>query len=566
MAFRLKQILYQTPDPSYLDETLQLCGRVSGWEADLTGDPPTLSWSDLRVRFARAKTPAETLGLLKHGYFNLLILDLRVRTGDMETLYARFDQVRAFFEQVQAIDVEERYGTHRMIALVSGPDDDLVDQLIATLGRHGVGRILRDPLDETKRGAYIERLVGEVRKLMLERIPGKSSLCLAGGAITGLFFEMGALKCLEDALPQRGLNHLDMYFGISAGSVLAGVLANGYTIGEMMASVAGREGGRIAPIDLKLLRLANLNVRDMSRRILGAMRDASMGLGRMMMGRAPLGLASVLGTYPDWIGPPLRAERFERRMREMFSEPGATNDFRQLRSRLYVTATDQDRRVEVVFGDKHQEHVPISKAIEASLSLNPAFESTEIDGRYYTDGAVTRTSNFVEAIEKRADLIIVIDPFLPYVSREAGFVRKRGLLYNIDQDVRTMSYTRFEKSRNAVLPQNPHVSMYTFLPANKTRRLLAENPMDHRPFLAIWKAAYQSTLRRLEVVEHRLAGDLLPRGLPLDLSRPRAVSDRLSSVENPAYEDFFADGRPQVQPATAPNASQAARPPLRTVG
>jgi hypothetical protein len=50
---------------------------------------------------------------------------------------------------------------------------------------------------------------------------------------------MGALKCLADCLPPGALNAFDMYFGISAGAVLTGILANGYSIDEFMASIAG---------------------------------------------------------------------------------------------------------------------------------------------------------------------------------------------------------------------------------------------------------------------------------------------------------------------------------------
>jgi len=74
-------------------------------------------------------------------------------------------------------------------------------------------------------------------------------VCLGGG-ITGLYFEIGALKCLEDCCSTGTLNACDLYFGISAGSVVTGMLANGFTVGEIMAGIAGVEGGRIPPFDL----------------------------------------------------------------------------------------------------------------------------------------------------------------------------------------------------------------------------------------------------------------------------------------------------------------------------
>ena len=191
--------------------------------------------------------------------------------------------------------------------------------------------------------------------------------------------------------------------------------------------------------------------------------------------------------------------------------------------------------------------MPISRAIQASLSINPAFASTKIGERYYVDGAVTRTSNFTEAIRKGSDLILVLDPLAPYVSKgRAGFASRRGVLYNADQDIRTASYTRFETARRWITRQRPEVSLYAFLPANRLRKLMSVNPMDHRPYLAIWRGAYLSTLQRLRVLRHRLCGDLATHGLTLDLSRAEAVAARLEASTAVTFADFFADGRIDV--------------------
>ncbi len=240
-------------------------------------------------------------------------------------------------------------------------------------------------------------------------------------------------------------------------------------------------------------------------------------------------------------------------LRFLFTQPGATNDFRKLHHRLFVGATDQDAREHVLFGEPGFENVPVSRAIQASLSINPAFASVRIGERYYVDGAVTRTSNFTEAIRKGADLIIVLDPLVPYVSKGiAGFANRRGLLYNADQDIRTASYTRFETTRQWVLRQHPEVSMYTFLPANRLRKVLSVNPMDHRPYLAIWRGAYLSTLQRIHLLRHRMCGDLATHGLSLDTSRADAVAARLETTTAVKFADFFPDQKVVVVPGMKP--------------
>jgi hypothetical protein len=214
-----------------------------------------------------------------------------------------------------------------------------------------------------------------------------------------------------------------------------------------------------------------------------------------------------------------------------------------LQRRLYVGTTDQDRKEHVLFGEPPFDAVPISLAIQASMSLNPVFAPTRIDGRYYEDGAVTRTSNFVDAIQKGADLIFSLDPLVPYVSKEVGYTRERGVVYNADQDIRTVFYTRYENTRNWVLRRHPDVSMYTFLPANHLRRVMSVNPMDHRPFLEIWRGAYLGTLKRMHALGYRMRGDLAYHGIRFDTSRADAVAGRLDRTPQPAFADFFPDGR-----------------------
>ena len=55
------------------------------------------------------------------------------------------------------------------------------------------------------------------------------ALVLAGGAVSGGAFKVGGLKALDDFLSGRRITDLDMYVGISAGSILAASVASGIT-------------------------------------------------------------------------------------------------------------------------------------------------------------------------------------------------------------------------------------------------------------------------------------------------------------------------------------------------
>jgi hypothetical protein len=265
-------------------------------------------------------------------------------------------------------------------------------------------------------------------------------------------------------------------------------------------------------------------------------------------------------------------------LRCAFERPGATNSFAELPHSLHIGATDQDARTHVLFGDPDSHDVPISRAIQASMSIHPAFGATLIRGRYYVDGGVTRTSNVTEAIRRGADLVFLLDPFVPTVSKQPGYTRQRGILYNLDQDLRTVSYTRFENNRNLLLRHYPHVASYTFVPSNSSRRIMSVNPMDHRPYLEIWRGAYLSTLQRLQALRYRLVGDLEGHGIVLDTTRAEEVAARLRATARLTLADFFPDGRvvfappprarapaaptgPSDPPARVPPAIRTASPP-----
>lgn len=527
--------------------------RLSGHARVLSQDPPRIehAGSQLELSFETSAEGVERR--LGSEYVHLLLFDLRADAGeDREACVARAQHLLSRLDR--PADVELRYGFHRILALVKG-DDERTDRLLAELGARGVGHVLRERSGEA---GFPLRVLDAMVELTARRRVGKTALAASGGGITGIYFELGALKCLEDCI-SAGVAGLDMYFGISAGAVVTSILSAGYSVDELMAAIASHPGGRIPPLDLQLFRLSHLNWRDMAARLRAATDIFWHAAYQLTWHRTLPSFNDLVLDYTSLVGPPFRSDRFERVLREILSRAPAGNDFRRLRKPLYIGASDQDARRHVIFGSEGKDAVPISVAVQGSVSVNPAFAAVEIEDRYYEDGAVTRTSNFVEAIERGADLVFILDPFVPYVSQVVGTANRRGVLYNIDQDIRSLSYTRFEHAREWVLRKHPHVSTYTFLPSNRVRRLLTMNPMDHRPYLAIWRGAYLSTFERIKRLTHRLRGDLEVHGMGLDLGRAGEVAERLERVVEPSFADFFAGGRVELalpelpQPAIASN-------------
>src|ERR1700680_4813335 len=68
---------------------------------------------------------------------------------------------------------------------------------------------------------------------------GQRELVLCGGGITGLTYEIGALRALDDLLVGSSVNDFDVYVGTSAGSMVGALLANGITPTEMALGIDG---------------------------------------------------------------------------------------------------------------------------------------------------------------------------------------------------------------------------------------------------------------------------------------------------------------------------------------
>ncbi len=566
-----KRVLYYSSRKGLSDQFFKALKQIQECEVRQRSRDSIVSCAHATFRVVVRHSVPQALDTLHREFFNLVLLDLREPVRSKGARGREFEKGLALLDAMdREPDIERRYGFHRILVLVSGADVLEVDSQIATLGGRGVGRVMRDqstchlnPGCEhlPPKSEFARRVLQEVAALTQHRRVGKLALCASGGGITGLYFEMGSLKCLEDCCSPGALNDFDLYFGISAGSVLAGMLANGFTVGEFMAAVASAKGGRIPPLDLNLLDLAHVDTPGLTAPVRQLFSILRAGAAELMRLRLPFSLESLVFEYGDLIHAPFNTGGFGSLLEHAFSRHGHTNDFRRLRRGLYIGATDQDRKEHVLFGEPPHDHVPISLAIQASMSLNPVFAPTEIDGRFYEDGAVTRTSNFVDAIKKGADLIFALDPLVPYVAKEAGYSRSRGVVYNADQDIRTVSYTRYETTRNWVLRKHPHVSMYTFLPANQIRRIMSVNPMDHRPYLEIWRGAYLSTLRRIHALEYRMRGDLAFHGIAFDTARADAVAARLAASRRPAFADFFPEGRidiGQVRPRGVQGSTAAA--------
>jgi NTE family protein len=250
----------------------------------------------------------------------------------------------------------------------------------------------------------------------------KTALVLGGGGFTGGVYEIGALRALDLLAVNSSVNQFDVYVGTSAGAFIAALSANGVTPEEMMRVVT-RQGQ--APFkDVNLNDLLRPNLLEFARK--GALLPwRAVGIARQIVSqRGAVSLLDVLLGFAE--GLPSGAytgEGIERYLRDVLSEPGRTDDFRELACELYLTATDLDTCERVVFGVDGTDDVPISKAVRASGALPMVYAPVKIGERELIDGGMVSTTNLDIAVEAGAKLVIVINPIVPFVNDFADTVK-----------------------------------------------------------------------------------------------------------------------------------------------
>ncbi len=243
----------------------------------------------------------------------------------------------------------------------------------------------------------------------------KTALVLGGGGLTGGVYEMGALRALDLLSVNRTVNEFDVYVGTSAGSFVAASVANGVTPEEMMRVIVQQVPTPFP--DARVSSLLKPNYREfLTRGVMFPLRLAQLlrtlarDVGQISAVDIALGLAEALptGLYSG--------EGIERYVRRILSDPDRSDDFRMLRSELYLVGTDLDTCERIVFGSEGWDDIPISKAVSASSALPMIYKPVKVRDREIVDGGLVSTTNLDIAVEAGAKFIVVVNPLVPYIN------------------------------------------------------------------------------------------------------------------------------------------------------
>ncbi|HEX9668047.1 MAG TPA: patatin-like phospholipase family protein [Thermoanaerobaculia bacterium] len=346
-------------------------------------------------------------------------------------------------------------------------------------------------------------------------------LALASGAPEGAIYQIGALRALDEALDGLDLNRLDIYVGVSAGAFLTACLANRMTTAQMCRAIVSPEPGEhpfvpetfLTPA-FSLWKKSGLAV---PRLLWEAIRDYLAAPGERALGEVLTRLSRALpvGVFDN---EPIRAY-----LERIYALKGRSDDFRRLDRRLVVVAVDLDSGQAVRFGEPPFDHVPISRAVQASSALPGLYPPVEIDGRCYVDGVLLKTLHASVALEAGVDLLLCINPLVPVDTVravEAGLMRhgrlvNRGLPTVLSQTFRTLIHSRLEVGMAAYRSRYEGADVVLLQPRRDDYAMFFTNIFGFAERRLVAEHAYQATRRDLLARYDELAPTLARHGVTL---------------------------------------------------
>jgi predicted acylesterase/phospholipase RssA len=423
----------------------------------------------------------------------------------------------------------------------------------------------------------------------------KIALVLAGGAVSGGAFKIGGLKALNDYLGERGerkITDLDIYVGLSAGSIISVSLASGITPDEMLRVLDGTSTkfDQLRPIDFYNPNLGEFVSRpmklvydlcaflpsigfDFARGLPGL--PEAVGPSARKLAKAPTytnfealmmrviehispkrSMPVITNHVPSGFFDNVSLERWVRRNLERIRMP---NDFRAFKRKtgrsLYLTACDLDTAERAIFGADEISEVTISQAVQASSALPIFYKPARMNGVDYVDGGVRRTANIDIAIDKGADLIICYNPFRPFLNRvdspqgdtpyfsEGRYLSDRGMKVIVNQVFRTLLHSRLKLGVQRYIADDRFRGDIVLMePREQDANFFVLNP------LAFWKRSeavrhgFESVRKTIEQNYDQLAEVFGKYGLTLDRDMARRRASRARSIHGWQAEPEADDG------------------------
>ncbi len=334
---------------------------------------------------------------------------------------------------------------------------------------------------------------------------GKTALVLAGGGIMGAAYEIGCLTALDRLFtPAFSTRRFDIYVGVSAGSVVATLVANRISPAGLFRAIADNERN---VFNFRRSDIYRLDIRE----ILSACGSLFANLYRIFRNYRRNGwkfsLVDIFHILQEQFPAGLFSlEPMQNYLCQAFREAGIRDDFNEIRPQLYIPAVDIDRGERVVFGSEEFRDLHICQAITASCAIPVFFRPHQVGGRYYIDGSIGRVAHIDIAIERGAKLIVVVNPRVPMVNDREKFclpslsfgqcssVAELGISFAWEQSQRIENKQKLDMALATYRRQYPDIDIVLIEPGSEESLLFLQSPMSFEARRHIMTYGYNLTI------------------------------------------------------------------------
>jgi predicted acylesterase/phospholipase RssA len=348
-------------------------------------------------------------------------------------------------------------------------------------------------------------------------------LAIAGGGPVGAIYELGALRAVDEAIRGLRLHDLDIYVGVSAGAFIAASLANDITTADMCRIFTGHNHAEYLFEPEKLLKPAYREYLQRARQVPGVVTDSLIDIVKHPLNASVARLMGSLGqAIPSGI---FDNEAINRFLMGVFESSGRSNDFADLKKKLYIVAVDLDTGAAVRFGGEDHRDISISRAVQASAALPGMYPPVKIGDQYYVDGALRRTMHASVALDEGVDLLLGINPLVPYDSSSQlddnphipiKKLIQGGLPLILSQTFRALIQSRMNVAFRKYRETHPETDLMLVEPNRGDEEIFFTNIFSFASRNALCDHAYRLTrmdlLRRADELDETLAR----HGLSLD--------------------------------------------------
>lgn len=351
----------------------------------------------------------------------------------------------------------------------------------------------------------------------------KIGLAIAGGGPVGAIYELGALRALDESIKGLKLHELDIYVGVSSGAFMAASLANGVTtaelcrifMGQKYASLKFEPESFLRPAYQEYFQRASLLPSILTNTLTDMIRNPGQaGISQLV---SKLGRAVPSGIFNN--------ETIHDFLEQAFKVTGHSNSFDDLKCELYIVAVDLDSGATIRFGSANHRDVTISRAVQASAALPGLYPPVEIDGHYYVDGALRRTLHASFALDEGADLLIGVNPLVPFDAGDEGQdaetsdqkLTRGGLPLILSQTFRAMIQSRMEAGFRKYYTSHPFADLVLLEPDRADEQIFFTNIFSYSNRKKLCEHAYQATRQDLLARSDELSKVLNKRGMSLNM-------------------------------------------------